>query len=158
MIKKTVNTEAKTTEGVLTDVRTDFIQFITRKVCKNSKYFEINNNHEDFVMKNEFTATVKCDDNDTYDEETGKLYVKYKVLDKYYAAFDKRLKNVTIDCFRLACTLLDWIYNHVSIGDAEDVIVEVANRYGYIVTHESDIEFEFDEGENEEEEDSPSEE
>lgn len=148
MIKKNVNIETKVTEGTLCNAKEDFIKFITKKVSNNSKYFKIKN-CEDFKMKNEFTATVKCAEDDTYDEEIGKTYVKFKVLDKYYKAFDRRIKNVTIDCFRLAFTLLDWIYTHVSIEDAEDIIVEVANKFGYIITPESDIDFEFDETEEE---------
>ena len=149
MIKKIVNAEAKTTKGTLSNVREDFIKFITKKVSHNSKYFNIKN-HEDFAMKDEFTAIVKCAEDDVYDEEIGKIYVKFKVLDKYYNAFDRRIKDVTIDCFRLGFTLLDWIYNHISIGDAEDVIVEVATKFGYIITPEDEISFEFENSEDEE--------
>lgn len=150
MITKVVNTETKVTVGTLDNAEKDFLTFIDKKVNNNSKFFKIRN-YDSLLIKNKYSAKVKCSDEDEFNEEIGKKEVKYKVLDKYYKAFDKKVKDITIDCFRLAFTLLDWVYDHVSIDLGDSIIVELAEKTGYVISDTDELFEECDINEKDEE-------
>lgn len=140
MIKKTVD-ENKLITGTLADAENDIIRFISKKVKFGSKYFTLKDESElgDLKLKSLYKAHAKCHQDDEYNEEEGKKIVKYKTLDKYYKAFDGRLKRVIIDVFCFAFDLLNYVYNNIGDNLGDEIIINIANKTGYIITYEDEL-------------------
>ena len=140
MIKKTVD-ENKLITGTLAGAENDIIRFISKKVKFGSKYFTLKDESEikDLKLKNLYKAHAKCHQDDEYNEEEGKKIVKYKTLDKYYKAFDGRLKRVIIDVFCFAFDLLNYVYNNIGDNLGDEIIINIADKTGYIITYEDEL-------------------
>lgn len=153
MIIYDANKENKVTTGSMTGYKDDFIKFITKRIKHNSKYFKLKDeNLNELLLADSYTAKVKCHEDDEYSEEAGKENVKYKTLDKYYKAFDNRLKKVIIDLFVFGFNLLNFAYEKISIDFAENIVMNIAEKTGYIICFYDDFEFEDSEEDNNEEE------
>lgn len=92
MIKYYVVPENRTVYAVLSNTKYDALNKIDKMMgddfcfCSYSKKY---------FMPNTFRARAVCDVADTWDEETGKMIAKEKLLSNYYRSLDKR-----IDMFR----------------------------------------------------------
>ncbi len=141
MIVKTIDKENKLTTGTLVNAENDIIKFITKRIKNGSKYFTIKDESEltDLKLKDSYTAVVKCHEDDEYNEEEGQEIVKYKTLDKYYKSFDGKLKKIIIDIMCFAFNLLNYVYNHIGEELGDDIIVSIANKTGYIITYEDEL-------------------
>lgn len=140
MIKKTVD-ENKLITGTLEGAENDIIRFISKKAKFGSKYFTLKDESEleDLKLKSLYEAHAKCHQDDEYNEEEGKNIVKYKTLDKYYKGFDGRLKKVIVDVCCFAFDLLNYVYNHIGEGLGDEIIVDIADKTGYIITYEDEL-------------------
>ena len=94
MIKYFVNEEKRQVIGLLDGTRFDAVNKINKMmldtefcVCMGEKY----------MMPSDFRAVVTCDPDDKFDVEVGKQIAKKRILERYYAALDKR-----VDKFREA--------------------------------------------------------
>ena len=145
MIIKTVDKENRTTTGKLVDCKDDFFGFISKRVNNNSKFFKIKDEkYNDLTLNESYTATIKCHESDEFDEEYGKQLVKFRTLDKYYVGFDGKLRDVIIDCLCLAAHLLDYVASKIGEDLYDDIIVKVAEKTGYVITHEDELDFNID--------------
>ena len=54
---------------------------------------------EQFIMPNEFKVTVKCDENDVFDENIGKEKARERLLRNYYKSFDKKINKFMDDLY-----------------------------------------------------------
>ena len=141
MITKKIDKEARTVVGTLANAKDDFKVFITNKIEKNSKYFRVKKEMLDtFNLANKYTSVARCHPDDEFDEEYGKELVKFKTLDKYYKDFDRKFKKVIIDAFCFAFNLLDFAYSKISIDYAENIVMEIAERTGYIISFYDEFE------------------
>ena len=46
-----------------------------------------------YMLPNEYRVVVRCDERDEFDAEVGKKIAKKRILDRYYAALDKRVNK-----------------------------------------------------------------
>ena len=81
--------EKKKVIGVLLGTENDVINKID-KLCTDTGFdFWVD---ERFVMPHSFKAEAIARDGDEYDEEVGKQIVREKIMKRYYASHDKRLR------------------------------------------------------------------
>lgn len=94
MIKYFVNEEKRQVIGLLDGTKWDAINKINKMMLDTNFCFCMG---EKYMMPSEFRTVVTCDPADEFDVEVGKRIAKQRILDRYYAALDKR-----IDKFREA--------------------------------------------------------
>jgi hypothetical protein len=140
MIIKNIDENNKLTSGTLVNAENDIIKFLSKKAKNNSKYFTLNENaYTDLKLKESYSANVKCHADDVYDIEEGKKLVKFKTLDKYYKSFDGKLKKAIVDLLCFGFDLLNYVYNHIGQDLGDSIVIDVANKTGYIITYEDEF-------------------
>lgn len=145
MIIKTIDKENRTTTGNLINCKDDFFEFISKRINNNSKFLKIKDEEYNSLTLNEsYTTTIKCHETDEFNEEYGKQLVKFRTLDKYYAGFDRKLRDVIIDCLCLGMHLLNYVITKIGKDLYDDIIIRVAEKTGYIITHEDELDIDFD--------------
>ena len=89
-IKYFVNEEKRQVIGLLENTRWDAVRKINKMIrdtdfcfCPSEKYY----------MPSEYRAVVQCDPRDEFNVEEGKKRAKKRILDRYYAALDKRVNK-----------------------------------------------------------------
>ena len=93
-IKYFVNEEKRQVIGVLENTTWDAYNKIS-KMIRDTDFCVAPN--KKYMMASEFKAIVQCDPADEFNVEEGKRIAKKRILDRYYAALDKR-----VDKFREA--------------------------------------------------------
>ena len=90
MIKYFINEEKRQVIGLLENTQWDAIKKINKMIvdtdfcfCPSEKYW----------MPSEFRVVVQCDERDEFIPEVGMKYAKKRILDRYYAALDKRVNK-----------------------------------------------------------------
>lgn len=98
-IKYFVNEEKRQVIGVLDGTEWDAFN----KICKMTRETDFCVvPHEKYKMPSEFRAVVQCDHRDEFNVEVGKNIAKQRIMDRYYAALDKRVGK-----FREACLVFN---------------------------------------------------
>lgn len=98
-IKYFINEEKKQVVGVLSNTRWDAVNKIS-KMVRDTEFCVVPG--KKYQMANEFRAVVQCDTRDQFNPEVGKQIAKKRILDRYYAALDKR-----VDKFRAAALVFN---------------------------------------------------
>lgn len=98
-IKYFVNEEKRQVIGVLSGTRWDAINKIDKMMSDSDFCLAISKKYQ---MANEFRAVVQCDERDEFSVEEGKKIAKKRIMDRYYAALDKR-----VDKFREAALVFN---------------------------------------------------
>lgn len=89
-IKYFVNEKQRQVVGVLSDCRWDAYNKIC-KMIRDTDFCVAPN--EKYMMPSEFRAVVQCDERDEFDPKVGMQIAKKRILDRYYAALDKRVNK-----------------------------------------------------------------
>lgn len=90
MIKYFVNEDKRQVIGLLDGTRWDAYNKIS-KMVRDTDFCVVPN--EKYMMADKFRAVVQCDPSDTFNAEEGKRIAKKRILDRYYAALDKRVNK-----------------------------------------------------------------
>ena len=98
-IKYFVNEEKRQVIGLLENTRWDAYNKIDKMVRDTDFCLAASNK---YAMPNEFRVIVQCDERDEFNPEVGKNIAKKRILDRYYAALDKR-----VDKFREATLIFN---------------------------------------------------
>ena len=99
MIKYFINEEKRQVVGLLENTQWDAYNKIS-KVIRDTDFCVVPK--EKYMMPSQFKAIVQCDPTDEFSVEEGKRIAKKRILDRYYAALDKRVEK-----FRDAVRVLD---------------------------------------------------
>ena len=89
-IKYFVNEEKKQVIGVLSGCRWDAVNKI-EKMMNDTEFCFVPS--KKYQMVNEYRVVVQCDERDEFVPEVGKKIAKKRILDRYYAALDKRVNK-----------------------------------------------------------------
>lgn len=89
-IKYFVNEEKRQVIGLLENTRWDAVNKIS-KMVRDTDFCVVPS--KKYQMKNEYRVVVCCDERDQFDPEVGKKIAKQRILDRYYAALDKRVNK-----------------------------------------------------------------
>ena len=92
MIKYFINEEKRQVIGLLDGTQWDAYNKISKMVRDTDFCVAAS---EKYMMPTEYRAVVQCDPADEFSAEEGKRIAKQRILDRYYAALDKR-----VDLFR----------------------------------------------------------
>lgn len=90
MIKYFINEEKRQVIGLLEYTTWDAYNKIS-KIIRDTDFCVAPN--QKYMMPSEFKAIVQCDPSDEFNVEEGKRIAKKRVLDRYYAALDKRVNK-----------------------------------------------------------------
>lgn len=90
MIKYFINEEKRQVIGLLEDTQWDAYNKIS-KMIRDTDFCVAA--CEKYMMPSEFRAVVQCDPKDEFIPEVGMKYAKKRILDRYYAALDKRVNK-----------------------------------------------------------------
>ena len=88
MIKYFVNEEKRQVIGVLEDTRWDAHNKISKMIIDTDFCLAMS---KKYMMPSKFKVVVKCDPSDEFSAEEGMRIAKKRILDRYYAALDKRV-------------------------------------------------------------------
>lgn len=89
-IKYFVNEEKRQVIGLLEDTTWDAYNKIS-KIVRDTEFCVVPN--KKYMMPHSFRAIVKCDPSDDFNVEEGMRIAKKRILDRYYAALDKRVNK-----------------------------------------------------------------
>jgi hypothetical protein len=89
-IKYFVNEEKRQVIGLLEGTEWDAINKINKMMLDTGFCFCAN---EKFMMPSEFRAVVQCDPRDEFIVEEGMKIAKKRIMERYYAALDKRVNK-----------------------------------------------------------------
>lgn len=89
-IKYFVNEEKRQVIGVLSGTRWDAINKIDKMIGDTDFCLAISKKYQ---MANEFRAVVQCDERDEFNPEVGMTIAKKRIMERYYAALDKRVNK-----------------------------------------------------------------
>lgn len=98
-IKYYVNEEKRQVIGVLSNCRWDAVNKIN-KMMRDTEFCVVPS--KKYLMVPEYRVVVQCDERDEFNPEVGKAIAKKRILDRYYAALDKR-----VDKFREAALVMN---------------------------------------------------
>ena len=87
-IKYFVNEEKRQVIGLLENTKWDAVNKIS-KMVNGTEFCVVPS--EKYMLPSEFSSVVQCDSRDEFDVEKGKKIAKKRILDRYYAALDKRV-------------------------------------------------------------------
>ena len=90
MIKYAVVPEKKIVYAILSNTRHDAIRKIERIIGDDSPFCAYS---KKYMMPNEYRVVVQCDERDEFIPEVGMKIAKQRILDRYYAALDKRVNK-----------------------------------------------------------------
>lgn len=88
MIRYFINEEKRQVIGLLEDTQWDAYNKIS-KMIRDTDFCVAPS--EKYMMPTEFRAVVQCDPADEFSVEEGMRIAKQRILDRYYAALDKRV-------------------------------------------------------------------
>ena len=88
MIKYFVNEEKRQVIGLLDGTRWDAYNKISKMILETDFCVAPN---EKYMMPNEFRTVVTCDPRDEFSVEVGMKIAKKRIMERYYAALDKRI-------------------------------------------------------------------
>lgn len=108
-IKYFINEEKRQVIGLLDGTRWDAYNKIS-KMVRDTDFCVAPS--DKYMMADKFKAVVQCDPSDAFDVEEGKRIAKKRILDRYYAALDKR-----VDKFREAAL----VFNGVVFETSDEV-------------------------------------
>lgn len=87
-IKYFINEEKRQVIGLLNGTRWDAYNKISKMVRDTDFCVAA---HKKYMMPSEYRVVVQCDPADEFNPEVGKQIAKKRILDRYYAALDKRV-------------------------------------------------------------------
>lgn len=90
MIRYFINEEKRQVIGLLEGTQWDAYNKIS-KMIRDTDFCVAPS--EKYMMPTEFRAVVQCDPQDEFIPEVGMKYAKQRILDRYYAALDKRVNK-----------------------------------------------------------------
>lgn len=88
MIKYFINEEKRQVIGLLEGTRWDACNKISKMIRDTDFCFC---HGEKYMMPEEFRAVVQCDPRDEFVTEVGMKIAKERIMERYYAALDKRV-------------------------------------------------------------------
>lgn len=89
-IKYFINEEKRQVIGLLENTRWDAVNKISKMICDTDFCVVPSKKYQ---MPSEFRVVVQCDAVDKFNPEVGKNIAKKRILDRYYAALDKRVNK-----------------------------------------------------------------
>lgn len=97
MIKYYYKPSTKQTFAVLNGCQFDAIN----KISKFMHGFDWYMSSEKYMMRDTYRVSVKCSDDDVFDEEKGRKYAKAKLMKRYYKDFDACVDRFRSDLIEL---------------------------------------------------------
>lgn len=88
MIKYFVNEDKRQVIGLLEDTQWDAYNKIV-KMVRDTDFCVVPS--DKYMMADKFRAVVQCDPSDAFNVEEGMRIAKKRILERYYAALDKRI-------------------------------------------------------------------
>lgn len=90
MIKYFVNEKKRQVIGLLDNTQWDAYNKIC-KMVRDTDFCVVPS--EKYMLPSEFRVVVQCDEKDEFNPEVGQEIAKQRILNRYYAALDKRVNK-----------------------------------------------------------------
>lgn len=97
MIKYYYKPSTKQTFAVLNDCQFDAVN----KISKFMHGFDWCMCTDKYMMDDTYRVSVRCAEDDVFDEEKGRKYAKAKLMKKYYRDFDRKIDMFRSDLIEL---------------------------------------------------------